>query len=87
MYGVMEQGATAVLEDDAAPVALAEQKQALREQHRALVGQCAQKTGCSHREINLELIKRVGGRIEAATVAQLERRIRLLTSWRDRGVV
>lgn len=87
MYGVMEQGATAVLEDDAAPVALAEQKQALREQHRALVGQCAKTTGCSHQEINLELIKRVGGRIEAATVAQLERRIRLLTSWRDRGVV
>lgn len=84
-YGVGVEAQTAVL--DEVPVALAEQKQELRERHRALVGQCAKATGVSHQEINLELIKRVGGRIETATVAQLERRLRLLTSWRDRGVV
>lgn len=66
---------------------LADQKARLREQHSRLVSECARATGTGHREINLELIKRVGGKIDTATVSQLERRIRLLASWRDRGCV
>lgn len=66
---------------------LAEQKDALRDRHRELVGQVARATRASFREINVELIRRVGGKIDTATVAQLERRIKLLASWRDRGVM
>lgn len=79
-----EGGSVAVAE----PVeTLADQKARLREQHSRLVSECARATGTGHREINLELIKRVGGKIDTATVSQLERRIRLLASWRDRGCV
>jgi hypothetical protein len=39
-----------------------------------------------HRRLNAELIKRTGGRVDQATIAQLERRIGLLEKWRDSGV-
>jgi hypothetical protein len=38
-----------------------------------------------HRYLNAELIKRTGGRVDQATVAQLLRRIALLEKWRDAG--
>jgi hypothetical protein len=45
----------------------------------------ARKTGIDHRQLNAELIKRTGGRVDQATVAQLIRRIVLLEKWRDSG--
>ena len=66
-------------------VPLHDKKNDLRDQHRALVGTVARKTGIDHRQLNAELIKRTGGRVDQATVAQLERRIALLEKWRDSG--
>jgi hypothetical protein len=66
-------------------VPLHNKKNELRDQHRALVGTVARKTGIDHRQLNAELIKRTGGRVDQATVAQLERRIALLEKWRDSG--
>ena len=66
-------------------VALHDKKNELRDQHRTLVGTVARKTGIDHRQLNAELIKRTGGRVNQATVAQLERRIALLEKWRDLG--
>ena len=68
-----------------ATVALHDKKNELRDQHRTLVGTVARKTGIDHRQLNAELIKRTGGRVNQATVAQLERRIALLEKWRDLG--
>jgi hypothetical protein len=67
------------------PVALHDRKNELRDQHRSLVGSVSRKTGVDHRKLNAELIKRTGGRVEQATVAQLARRIALLEKWRDSG--
>lgn len=64
---------------------LHDRKLDLRETHRLLVASVARKTGVDHRRLNAELIKRTGGRVEVATVAQLERRIALLARWRDSG--
>ena len=50
-----------------------------------LVASVARKTGVDHRRLNAELIKRTGGRVEQATVHQLERRISLLERWRETG--
>jgi superfamily II DNA or RNA helicase len=70
----------------AAPaVPLHDKKHELRDQHRALVGTVARKSGIDHRQLNAELIKRTGGRVDQATVAQLARRIALLEKWRDSG--
>ena len=66
-------------------VSLHDRKTELREVHRALVGTVARKTGLDHRQLNAELIKRTGGRVDQATVRQLERRIALLERWRDFG--
>jgi len=66
-------------------VALHDKKNELRDQHRALVGTVARKAGIDHRQLNAELIKRTGGRVDQATIAQLERRIALLEKWRDSG--
>ena len=52
-------------------VALHDKKNDLREQHRSLVGTVARKAGIDHRRLNAELIKRTGGRVDQATVAQL----------------
>ncbi|MDP9133087.1 MAG: DEAD/DEAH box helicase family protein [Nitrospirota bacterium] len=61
------------------------QKDSLRDKHRSLVGTVARKTGIDHRQLNAELIKRTGGRVDQATIPQLERRIALLERWRDSG--
>jgi superfamily II DNA or RNA helicase len=66
-------------------VALHDKKTDLREQHRSLVGAVARKAGIDHRRLNAELIKRTGGRVDQATIAQLARRIALLEKWRDTG--
>jgi hypothetical protein len=50
-------------------IALHDKKNDLREQHRSLVGALARKTGMDHRQLNAELIKRTGGRVDQATVA------------------
>ena len=63
------------------------QKDQLRDIHARLVGQVARRTKLGHRAINQELIKRTGGRIEYATVQQLEQRIVLLEQWREKGAV
>jgi hypothetical protein len=66
-------------------VALHDKKNDLREQHRSLVGIVARKAGIDHCRLNAELIKRTGGRVDQATVAQLARRIALLEKWRNSG--
>ena len=66
-------------------VALHDQKNSLRDRHRLLVGAVARKCGVDHRQLNAELIKRTGGRVDQATIPQLERRIALLEKWRDSG--
>ena len=66
-------------------VPLHDMKNELRDQHRSLVGAVARKAGIDHRRLNAELIKRTGGRVDQATVAQLIRRIALLEKWRDTG--
>jgi len=66
-------------------VALHDKKNDLREQHRSLVGTVARKPGINHCRLNAELIKRTGGRVDQATVAQLARRIALLEKWRNSG--
>jgi superfamily II DNA or RNA helicase len=66
-------------------VPLHDKKNELRDLHRALVGAVARKVGIDHRRLNAELIKRTGGRVDQATVAQLMRRIALLEKWRDAG--
>jgi superfamily II DNA or RNA helicase len=70
---------------DTTPIALYDQKDALRERHRILVAAVARKSGLDHRRLNAELIKRTGGRVDQATIQQLERRIALLERWRDSG--
>ena len=65
--------------------ALHDRKEKLRTKHRDLVGAVARKTGMDHRRLNAELIKRTGGRVDQATISQLERRIVLLEKWRDSG--
>lgn len=69
----------------APPPSLHERKLDLRDTHRLLVAAVARASGVDHRRLNAELIKRTGGRVEVATVAQLERRIALLEKWRDQG--
>ena len=64
---------------------LHDKKNELRDQHRALVSAVARKAGIDHRRLNAELIKRTGGKVDQATVAQLVRRIALLEKWRDSG--
>jgi superfamily II DNA or RNA helicase len=66
-------------------VSLHDRKTQLRDLHRDLVGTVSRKTGIDHRRLNAELIKRTGGRVDQATVRQLERRIVLLERWRDSG--
>ncbi len=66
-------------------VPLHDKKNELRDQHRSLVGAVARKAGIDHRRLNAELIKRTGGKVDQATVAQLVRRIALLEKWRDSG--
>lgn len=68
------------------PEPLHAQRDRLRDTHRDLVSAVARSSGWDHRKINLELIKQTHCRIESATVAQLERRIAILTRWRDLGV-
>ena len=65
--------------------ALHDQKEKLRDKHRDLVAAVARKTGMDHRHLNAELIKRTGGRVDQATIPQLERRIALLEKWRESG--
>jgi superfamily II DNA or RNA helicase len=79
-----EAGIAGKAEQDS-PSALHDQKTALRDKHRALVGVVARKTGMDHRRLNAELIRRTGGRVDQATLQQLERRIALLERWRDSG--
>ena len=66
-------------------VPLHDKKNKLRDQPRTLVGAVARRAGMDHRRLNAELIKRTGGRVDQATVAQLVRRIALLEKWRDSG--
>jgi hypothetical protein len=66
-------------------VALHDRKRDLRDLHRLLVGAVARAAGIDHRRLNAELISRTGSRVDAATIEQLEKRIRLLERWRDRG--
>lgn len=65
--------------------ALVDRKAGMRAIHAELVSQVARTCKLERRVVNLELIKRVGGKIEQATVDQLDRRIRLLERWREQG--
>ena len=66
-------------------VPLHDRKRDLRDLHRLLVGAVARAAGIDHRRLNAELISRTGSRVDLATVEQLEKRIRMLERWRDRG--
>lgn len=95
LFGVQEQpGGGEVGVDWARPgadrtvqIPLAEHKEQLRAIHNTLVGDVARKTKTEHRAVHLELLNRTGTKIDAATVDQLDRRIRLLERWRDQGRV
>jgi hypothetical protein len=68
---------------DALP--LHERKEQLRQTHKSLVVQVAQRSGVEHRRINLELVRRTGSRIENASLDQLKRRIKQLERWIEHG--
>lgn len=68
---------------DALP--LHERKEQLRQTHKGLVIQVAQRSGVEHRRINLELVRRTGSRIENASLDQLKRRIKQLERWVEHG--
>lgn len=64
---------------------LHERKEQLRQVHKGLVIQVAQRSGTEHRRINLELVRRTGSRIENASLDQLKRRIKQLERWLEHG--
>jgi hypothetical protein len=64
---------------------LHERKEQLRQTHKGLVIQVAQRSGVEHRRINLELVRRTGSRIENASLDQLKRRIKQLERWIQQG--
>ncbi len=64
---------------------LHERKEQLRQTHKGLVIQVAQRSGVEHRCINLELVRRTGSRIENASLDQLKRRIKQLERWVEHG--
>jgi superfamily II DNA or RNA helicase len=66
-------------------VPLHERKEQLRQTHKGLVIQVAQRSGIEHRRINLELVRRTGSRIENASLDQLKRRIKQLERWIEHG--
>jgi superfamily II DNA or RNA helicase len=62
-----------------APVATFEQRARLREERRRLVADLAKRSGNNHREINAWVNREVGvGRVESASIEQLERTIEKL---------
>jgi superfamily II DNA or RNA helicase len=62
-----------------APVAAFERRALLREERRRLVADLARRSGSNHREINAWVNREVGvGRVEAASIEQLERTIQKL---------
>ena len=71
--------AAAKHQSDALP--LHERKEQMRQTHKGLVIQVAQRSGVEHRRINLELVRRTGSRIENASLDQLKRRIKQLEKW------
>jgi len=70
-------------QSDALP--LHERKEQMRQTHKGLVIQVAQRSGVEHRRINLELVRRTGSRIENASLDQLKRRIKQLEKWVEHG--
>jgi len=81
----VEEGTTNDAPTEGSQVSLHDRKRDLRDLHRLLVGAVARAAGIDHRRLNAELISRTGSRVDAATIEQLEKRIRLLEHWRDRG--
>jgi len=75
--------AAAKHQSDALP--LHERKEQMRQTHKGLVIQVAQRSGVEHRRINLELVRRTGSRIENASLDQLKRRIKQLEKWVEHG--
>jgi superfamily II DNA or RNA helicase len=64
---------------DPVPVAAFERREGLREERRRLVADLARRSGSNHREINAWVNREVGvGRVEAASIEQLERTIERL---------
>jgi superfamily II DNA or RNA helicase len=62
-----------------APMAAFERRARLREERRRLVGDLAKRSGSNHREINAWVNREVGvGRVESASIEQLERTIEKL---------
>ncbi len=71
--------ARSVVEGDAPAVAAFERRALLREKRHRLVADLCRRERRSHREINAWLNQRVGvGRVEEATIEQLERSVTLL---------
>jgi superfamily II DNA or RNA helicase len=61
------------------PVAAFERRAGLREERRRLVAELARRSGSNHREVNAWVNREVGvGRVEAASIEQLERTIEKL---------
>lgn len=61
------------------------QKLERRALHKRLVAEVAARAGIEHRIVNRELMEQTGSSIEKATMAQLEKRIRLLQRWIETG--
>jgi superfamily II DNA or RNA helicase len=62
-----------------APIAAFEHRARLREERRRLVADLAKRSGSAHREINAWINREVGvGRVESASIEQLERSVRTL---------
>ncbi len=69
-----------------APMAAFERRAELRRERTRLVGELHRRDGLGHREINSWLNRAAGvTRVEEATIAQLEKSIRLLSKELDRG--
>lgn len=62
-----------------------EHKTQLRQRHQRFVGIVARKAGVTHMQVNAELKRQTGSRIDEATVEQLKARIRILERWQERG--
>jgi superfamily II DNA or RNA helicase len=73
-------------EEDSPPLAAFEQRAQLRQERSRLVAELHRRDGLSHREINAWLNRKVGvGRVDAASIQQLERSIEALVKELTRG--
>lgn len=69
----------------AAPVSLAEQKKALRREISQLVSRISREEGVEHAKVYGTMTKRIGGKLDTATIEQLQERKTTCLNWRQKG--